>query len=170
MTTPPLPAPALHLRRGRLADTQGIYELSLRALYMSAARSYTFAELEAWASLRSLAGHQRMIRETFLLVAEIPRGVCGFANLVVETGLVDQLFVDPSAGGRGVATRLLAALEERAVSAGLACLVSHASRRAVDVFEHCGYQRLTVEQVAIGEELLERYRVQKTLSPTPEKG
>jgi putative acetyltransferase len=158
------------MRRGRLADAQGIYELSLRALHQSAARSYTSAELEAWASLRTLAGHQRMISETFLLVAESPHGVCGFANLVVETGLVDQLFVDPAAGGRGVATRLLAGLEERAVSAGLTCLVSHASRRAVGVFEHCGYQRLEVEQVIIGDELLERFRVAKILSPSSEKG
>lgn len=105
-----------------------------------------------------------MIRETFLLVAEVNGRIAGFANVEVESGLVDQLFVDPTAGGRGIATRLLTALEDHATTKGLTCLFSHASKRAIAVFEHCGYDRMEAEQVAIDSEVLERYLVRKSLA------
>jgi putative acetyltransferase len=161
---PPTTPADLSVRRGRSEDAQPIHELSLRALQQSAARHYTAAELEEWASLRSPAGHLRMIDETYLLVAEQSGRLCGFANVELDTGLVDQLFVDPSAGGRGVATSLLAAIESQARAAGLGQLTAHASRRAVSVFERCGYERLETEHVTIGDETLERFRVRKVLS------
>ena len=151
------------LRRGTLADAPGIYALSLDALRTSAAEHYTSEQLEAWASLRTLAGHERMVETTFLLVAEVDGVLTGFANLVVETGLVDHLFVAPAAGGRGVATRLLDALEEHARAEGLTFLESHASKRAIVVFERCGYERLELETVEIDGLALERYLVRKSL-------
>ncbi len=157
------PSDDVALRRAHPGDAAGIYALSLRALHQSAASFYTHAQLHAWASLRTLACHEQMVRETFLLVAEDDGQLLGFANLEPERGLVDQLFVDPSAGGRGVATRLLAALEQHAISVGLLRLDSHASKRAIGVFERCGFLILAVERVPIGDEVLERFHVQKTL-------
>jgi len=104
-----------------------------------------------------------MIRDTFLLIAENGGRLCGFANLQVETGPVDQLLVDPADSGRGIGASLLMALEERAASASLTHVFAHASKRAVRVFEQCGYERLEVEQVSIDGEILERFLVRKAL-------
>jgi putative acetyltransferase len=153
----------VRLRRGTPGDAQALYELSLRAIDGSAAEHYSAQERAAWASLRSVAGHARMIAETHLLVAEVDGVVAGFANLEADSGLVDQLFVDPGCGGRGVARSLLAALEAHAVSLGLPTLVSHASRRAVAVFEVCGYTRVELEQVTVAGLVLERFHVRKDL-------
>jgi len=161
-------ATGLVLRRGTLADAPGIYELSLDALRTSAASHYSSDQLEAWASLRTLAGHERMLETTYLLVAQIDGVVSGFANLVEESRLVDHLFVAPSAGGRGVAVRLLDALEDHAVHEGLPFLESHASKRAIGVFERCGYERLELETVEIDGLVLERFLVRKPLHPRVE--
>jgi putative acetyltransferase len=104
-----------------------------------------------------------MIEETYLLVAEVDEAVAGFANLETDSGLVDQLFVGPSRGGRGVARSLLQALEDEAITLGLPALVSHASRRAVAVFERCGFVRVELERVTVDGLVLERYLVRKEL-------
>jgi putative acetyltransferase len=151
------------LRRGAPADAAALHRLSLRAIETSAAEHYSPQERAAWSSLRSVAGHALMIAETYLLVAEVDGEVAGFANLETDSGLVDQLFVDPSSGGRGVARRLLDGLESQAVALRLPALVSHASRRAVGVFERCGYQRVELERVTVAGLVLERYHVRKEL-------
>jgi putative acetyltransferase len=154
------------LRRGTVADAPAIYALSLDALRTSAAEHYTSEQLEAWASLRTLAGHERMLQSTYLLLAEVDGVLSGFANLVVDNGLVDHLFVAPSAGGQGLGRRLLGALEEHARALGLPCLESHASKRAITVFERCGYERLELETVEIDGLTLERFLVRKSLAPS----
>jgi putative acetyltransferase len=139
----------------------------LRAIHTSAAEHYSPEELAAWSSLRTVAGHSRMIAETYLLVAELDGALAGFANLETDSGLVDQLFVRPGCGGRGVARSLLLGLEEKAVALRLPALVSHASRRAVGVFERSGYLRVELERVTVTGLVLERYHVRKALVPPP---
>jgi putative acetyltransferase len=159
----------LVVREGVPQDAGALYELSLRAIHTSAAEHYSTAELAAWASRRSPEGHRRMLEQTYLLVAEADGAIAGFANLEAGTeagaGVVDQLFVSPHSGGRGVARTLLDALEEHAVSQGMSHLDSHVSKRAIGVFERCGYRRVETERVTIDGEVLERYLVRKQLPP-----
>lgn len=82
------------------------------------------------------------------------------------SGLVDQLFVAPNSGGRGVARALLDSLADEAVSRGTSHLDSHASKRAVAVFERCGYHRVATERVDVEGEVLERYHVRRDLPAT----
>jgi putative acetyltransferase len=160
-------AAGLVVRPGVPEEAGALHELSLQAIHTSAAEHYSTAELAAWASRRSPEGHRRMLEQTYLLVAEVDGRTAGFANLEVEagTGVVDQLFVSPLSGGRGVGRALLDALEDHAVSQGLSHLDSHASKRAVGVFERCGFRRLETERVTIDGEVLERYLVRKQLRP-----
>ena len=108
------------MRPGVPEDAGALHELSLQAIHTSAAEHYSTAELAAWASRRSPEGHRRMLEQTYLLVAEVDGRIAGFANLEAGaeagTGVVDQLFVSPLSGGRGVARALLDALEDHAVS------------------------------------------------------
>lgn len=146
-------------------EAGALHELSLAAIGSSAAEHYSPAELAAWASRRSPDGHRRMLEQTFLLVAEVEDRLAGFANLESGegTGTVDQLFVTPDSGGRGVGRALLDALADHAESLGMSHLDSHASKRAVGLFERCGYRRLETEYVAIEGEVLERYHVRLLL-------
>jgi haloacetate dehalogenase len=143
-------------------DVDALYRLGLAAIDQSAAGHYDERQRRAWAARRSRDGHARMVRETTTLVAEIRGEPAGFASVAVrpvgglQAGEVDQLFVDPRHGGRGVARALLRAVERAAAAAGLAELVTHASQRAVPVFEALGYRRVEVETVDLDGVMLTR--------------
>jgi putative acetyltransferase len=141
-------------------DAPAMYALSLRAIRGSASEHYTGAQLEAWAARRSVAGHRRLVDETRTFVAVRGGVVVGFASLATLLDeaevLVDQLFVDPAVGGRGVARSLLAAVHDAARAAGVRRVITHASWRAVPVFERLGYRRVDVETVQVGDQTLTR--------------
>jgi putative acetyltransferase len=148
-------------------DAAALYELSLRAIRRSASEHYTGPQLEAWAARRSVAGHRRLIEESQTFVAVRDGVVAGFASLAElpdeAEALVDQLFVDPGAGGRGVARLLLAAVDDAARAAGVRRLVTHASWRAVPVFERLGYRRVEVETVHVADQTLTRALMHRDL-------
>ncbi len=149
-------------------DAARLAELSRAAI--GAADVYTPAQRAAWASRRSVAAHQRYIEVTRVLVALVHDDVAGFASVALSpvdglvAGEVDQLFVDPASGGRGVARALLAEVDSLARAAGLASLVTHASWRAVPVFERSGWRQEEVESVTLDGEVLTRARMSKPLA------
>lgn len=69
------------------------------------------------------------------------RAILGWANL--DGDEVDQLYVDPDAGGQGVARRLYEAVEQLARNSGLVELRAVASLRAEPFFRRFGFRELT---------------------------
>lgn len=153
------------VRRARPTDAAVLAGVSRAAIEQSAAAHYTPAQRAVWARRRTEAAHARYIEATVVLVAEVDGGVAGFASLAVEAvdglvpGEVDQLFVAPAAGGRGVARALLAEVAAVAGAAGLRTLVTHASWRAAPVFARYGWREVEVETVAVDGEELTRVRM-----------
>ena len=143
------------VRPARDEDATALYELSVAAIDESAAAHHDDRQRAAWAARRSPEGHRWMIRETTVAVAVAGGEVAGFASVALrpvghlQAGEVDQLFVDPRAGGRGVARLLLGAVSRAAADAGLPELLTHASWRAKPVFEALGYRQAAVETVDV---------------------
>ncbi|GAA3381627.1 GNAT family N-acetyltransferase [Cryptosporangium minutisporangium] len=166
--TGPSPRPG-ELRRATPEDAAELYALSLRAIRGSAAEHYDAAQLDAWVGARSIEQHQLLIEHTHTLLAVVDDAPAGFASLALEPwsklerGEVDQLFVDPAFGGRGVARTLLAAVDAAAAEHGLDRLVTHASWRAAPVFERYGYAREEVETVHLDGQVLTRVRMRRRL-------
>lgn len=150
-------------------DADALYRLGLAAIQHSAAGHYDQRQRDAWTRRRTAEGHARMIRETTTLVAVVAGEPAGFASVAVravgglQAGEVDQLFVDPRHGGRGVARALLEAVAEAAAAAGLTELVTHASWRAVPAFEALGYRRVEVETVELDGVPLTRALMRRTI-------
>src|SRR3712207_3072842 len=124
---------AIHLRRAVVSDADTLASLSRAAILESAATHYSAPQLAAWARRRTVSTHQRMIRETAVIVAQTEGDVAGFASVALHAtgsliaGEVDQLFVHPTHAGEGVATLLLEAVETEARRSGLNRLTTHAS-------------------------------------------
>ena len=143
------------VRRAGEDDAAALLALSLAAIRMSAAEHYEERQLDAWAARRTLEGHRRMVADTAVFVAGVGHEVAGFASIALQpvgslaAGEVDQLFVHPAFGGRGVARALLVAVASAARDEGLTELVTHASWRAAPVFERLGYDRVEVETVQL---------------------
>ena len=164
------PELALRVRRAVHEDAAELCRLSAAAIRRSAAMHYTGPQLAAWAATRSEAAHRRMIDSTTAFVAvDDADAVSGFATVALAPtgtllrGEVDQLFVSPEHGGRGVARVLLAAVETAAQDADVHELVTHASWRAVPVFERLGFTQVEVERVGLGDQVLSRVLMRKSL-------
>jgi putative acetyltransferase len=158
------------VRPAVVGDSAELYALSEEAILRSATEHYTDQQLRAWAGRRSVQGHVRMIERTAAFVATEQDRIVGFATVALDDGHglvpgeVDQLFVRPDAGGRGVARLLLSTVERTARAAGLTELVTHASWRAVPVFRRYGFEPVEVETVAVGDQELTRALMRKPLA------
>ncbi len=116
------------LRPGE-ADALGL--LFHRAVREGAASAYDAAQRAAWSPEPPCgpdwAGR---LERAVTLVAESEGVPVGFMSLEPDTGLLDLAFVLPEWQGRGVASRLLAVLENRARALGLRGLSVEASALA----------------------------------------
>ena len=161
--------PGVSVRPARAEDAEALLLLSRAAIQESAAEHYDAGQRQAWSDRRTLAQHQVMITRETAVVAEVEGAIAGFATVALdaggpfEAGEVDQLFVDPRHGGRGVARLLLETVAGAARDAGLTSLVTHASWRSVPVFERMGYRREAVETVQVGDQQLTRARMRLDL-------
>ena len=151
-------------------DAAELHTLSEEAILTSAAEHYSEEQLRAWADRRSVEGHARMIERTTAFVATGEDRIAGFATIALvaghglAAGEIDQLFVHPAFGGRGVARLLLSTVERAAREAGLTQLVTHASWRAVPVFQRLGFVPIEVETVSAGDQELTRALMRKSLT------
>jgi putative acetyltransferase len=164
------PTPGIRVRPAAIADADALQALSTASIRRVAASHYDGAQLEAWAATRSVLGHRQMIRETTVLVAvDTADAVAGFASVALtptgklKRGEVDQLFVGPEHGGRGVARLLLEAIQAAATEAGVTELTTHASWRAAPVFERLGFRQVEIETVQVGDQMLTRALMRKLL-------
>jgi putative acetyltransferase len=161
---------AVTVRAAVVEDAAELHALAEAAILRSAAEHYTEQQLQAWAGRRSVQGHVRMIERTRAFVATDEDRIVGFATVALSrehglaAGEVDQLFVHPDAGGRGVARLLLSTVERAAREAGLTELVTHASWRAVPVFQRYGFVPTQVETVSVGDQELTRALMRKALA------
>jgi GNAT superfamily N-acetyltransferase len=80
-------------------------------------------------------------REGRTLLAELDGDVVGFASTIELDGVVEveDLFVDPAAMRRGVATALIDAVVERAAENGAACVAVDANEHALDFYTSAGF-------------------------------
>lgn len=152
------------IRPAVAGDAAALHALSIEAITTSAAEHYDAAQLAAWSGRRTVESHRRMIATASVLVAELDGEPAGFAALIVGEGELDQLFVSPAAGGRGVASALLRAADELALAAGLRRLDARASHRALATFRRAGYVVVAEETVAVDGQRLARSHVRKSLA------
>jgi putative acetyltransferase len=168
----------VYVRPAVVGDAGELHALSAAAILESAAEHYSEQQLRAWVGRRSVQGHVRMIERTaaYVAVDEDADRIAGFATVALDgahglvPGEVDQLFVRPESGGRGAARLLLSEVERAARAAGLSELVTHASWRAVPVFQRHGFVPIAVETVSVGDQELTRARMRKALTGRPRPG
>ena len=107
-----------------------------------------------------------MIELTDGFVATVGEAVVGWANL--DGDEVDQLYVDPDAGGQGVARRLYETVEALARANGLDQLTAVASLRAEPAFHRFRFRKVDAAHVAFNGHTFTVVRMTKRLDrPLP---
>lgn len=150
------------LRPYEWGDASLTAEIFLLAITEISSRDYTPGQIAAWAKIDDLTawGAVRASRPTW--IAEIEGHAAGFADLTKD-GLVDMMFVHPNFQGLGVASLLLAEVEANANAAGMARLLTEASRTARHFFERRGFQVVQAQQVEKRGQMLENFLMEKDL-------
>lgn len=126
-------------RRAGPADLHALWELRTRAIRAGCSAHYPADILAAWCAAPPPAKLPPLLEAGGALVEEEAGQMLGYAILNLETGELDAAFVDPAHQGRGIARRLLAALDAMAMEHGLRRLFLSASLNAVPVYERAGY-------------------------------
>lgn len=126
-------------RRAGLADLHALWQLRTRAIRAGCAAHYPDAIIDAWCAAPPPDKLPALLEAGGGLVEEDDGSMLGYAILDLETGELDAAFVDPAHQGRGIAKRLLAALDAMAIERGLGRLFLSSSLNAVPVYERAGY-------------------------------
>ena len=132
-------------RRAEPADLPELWALRTRAVRTSCASHYAPDVIDAWCASPAPESLPRLVAAGGAWVAEENGRVLGYAILEMDSGEVDAVFVEPGQQGRGIALRLLAALEAMPAARGVGRLFLSASLNAVPFYQRAGFTSLREE-------------------------
>jgi putative acetyltransferase len=134
----------IHIRLGKSEELPDLITLQSHSLKTLCAQDYTPEQLTVL--LEDQAKARRMMDE-ILFVAEVEQQIVGFASLLKPTiyhthteSSIGAIYVDPDWVRRGIASQLLARLENTAVQTQIHTLQVMASLTAVPFYRSQNYQ------------------------------
>ena len=110
-----------------------------RAIRATEGAQYTTSQVEAWLSGMGVTRLSAHLEECVALGAFDGQDLLGFATYVSATEALEFLYVNPAAWRRGVARRLVAAIEGHARRLGATRVRVDASLLARSALERMGY-------------------------------
>ena len=128
---------AVH-RPATLDDAVDLFDLRRRSILELAVGELTAGEAEVWAAKLTLAGMERKLRELEIWIAELDGVAVGWGAIRGEH--LEGLYTAPEFAGRGVATGMLARLEELMIERGIRSVRAEASANAREFYLRRGYQ------------------------------
>lgn len=129
----------MEIRRAASADIAAMWELRTRAVRSSCASHYAADVIAAWAATPVPDSYEAQVAAGGALLAEQAGKLLGYSILILESGEVDAVFVDPLSAGRGVGRALLRGLEQMAAARWAPPLHLYASLNAVEFYQAAGY-------------------------------
>ena len=156
--------PTIAMRPMLPADAPLLAEIFRASIEELAAEDYSETQREAWAAAADdEAAFGERLAKQLTLVGTMEGSPVGFASLKAPD-VIDMLYVHPAAGGGGVATMLVNALEKLAAARGAGKLTADVSDSAVDFFQKRGFVPQTRNTRPLGSEWLANTTMEKKLT------
>lgn len=137
----------MNLRLARPADIPAISNLFKASIEVLAANDYTAEQIIVWTSEydQTETWQTRLNHQYFLVAESAAQTLAGIASLDA-TGYLDLLYVHPDFQRQGIATGLVAHLEQYAFGSDIAVIRTEASLTAKPFFESHGYRVVAPQQ------------------------
>jgi putative acetyltransferase len=153
------------IRAYQHGDHLAIATIFCRAVHEIACKDYTPAQCAAWSDTKPNPEHwEKRCERKQPLVGVVDGEITGFLELDPD-GHIDCAYVNPDFQRRCIMTGLVQHAISVASSMNLPRLYVEASIGARCLFERLGFDVLTEQEVAIGEEKLVNYRMELILVP-----
>ena len=156
----------MKIRAYRAGDAGRLHEIFVRAVREIGRTAYTPEQVTAWAGPRVSADSLHRLysdgRATFIAVDENDRAIA-FSDLEAD-GHVDMLYCDPDYARQGIASTLLAAVEQNARACGIARLYTEASETARPVFEKAGFDVMHRRELEVDGVPIHNWAMEKALA------
>lgn len=156
------------IRRAGQHDKVALWRIHTRAVREILSNYYTPREVRQW--LRSLKpeGYEYSIENKECIVAEYRGKVIGFGQMDCKNSLIEEIYVLPDCLRRGIGTRILQTLEEKAATSGVTILQLCSTLYAVPFYENAGFKaQLNIShQLPDGTMIPCIYMIKKLLSAT----
>jgi len=151
---------SIKIRRGSEKDFDALARIMYEAVRNGPSR-YTESQKLAWVpEIRSGEVWANRLADQIIFVADRGSTLAGFMTLASE-GYVDFAYVLPSCQGTGIFKLMYFELENYARSIGQLRLWVHASLMAEPAFRSVDFQVTKQEKVPIGDQLLDRFEMEK---------
>ena len=148
-------------------DAAAVSALIRHTMAVSNSGDYPLERLQPLMDYFSPEKVLRLSEERICLVAEDDAQIIG--TVALEDAELCTFFIHPDCQGQGIGTQLLAAIEQRAVAAGLTEIHTNASVTGTPFYERRGYRRTGVDvegtaglQIGIVKQLASRHAQSST--------
>ena len=153
----------MNIRNATSVDVPAIVALFQQTILEATAHHYSNQQRQVWAARgTNITRWEERIAIQHFLLAEQQDQLVGFGSITSE-GYLDVLYVHHAYQDKGIATRLLTALETWAEGRGLTKIIADASITARSFFERRGFSTVKEQQNLVEHEVLVNYRMEKML-------
>jgi predicted N-acetyltransferase YhbS len=128
---------AIEIRAAVESDARAISQVIIAALRTTNAKDYSRAVIEQVEKSFSPSAVAALIGKRMVFVALDDQKVIGTASL--DGQVVRSVFVDPQSHGRGIGSKLMSMVEQRATSLGVTTLLVPSSITAERFYQKLGY-------------------------------
>ncbi len=152
------------IREFKNDDTEAIVHLFTETVRKINSKDYSKEQIEAWAPQNTdLAKWRNRLTKTITFVAEKNGRIIGFAQLE-NNGHIDCFYVAHDFINKGVGSKLLLKIEERAKSLKMTKLFTEASITAKPFFLRKGFKVIKEQFVELHEFKFKNYAMEQGLS------
>jgi len=130
------------IRPATQEDAPGICQAHILAIRVLCREHYSPSEIDGWAESKTPEAYREVLATRAMFVAEQAGKIVAFAQLHVESGTVEAVYVSPDVARRGVGSALLAALEQVARDRGFHELTLKSTINAEPFYHRHGYESL----------------------------
>ena len=146
----------ISLRKATEADTSELYRIHTSAIRETCSSHYNEQQVTAWVGRQNPGRYLIFVRRGEIIVAQDKDGqIVGFGHSMPDSMLtleekdglqavqIKGLFIDPKYITKGIGSRIIEYLEERAVEEGAEMLTVISSMNAINFYTKCGFVPLS---------------------------